>query len=1111
MSVKLSLLFLVSLLGAASCLATNGSAHENYEPPVLGKSDEGELALQGFTVPNFLSSQLVAAEPDLANPVVFCFDEQGNLFVAETFRQNNGVEDNRSHMDWLEDDLRSQTVADREAMIRKYESDNLEKYTAHHDRIRKLTDSDHDGIYDTSTVYSDGYNQIVEGTGAGLLATGNSVYYTCIPNLWKLTDKDNDGRADSKEKLHSGYGVRFAFRGHDLHGLTWGPDGRLYFSIGDRGYNVQTAEGTTLARPNTGAVFRCWPDGSELEEFAYGLRNPQELAFDDYGNLFTGDNNSDAADEARWVHVCQGMDAGWRMHYQYLEDRGPWHRERMWRPYEWDAETTARQPSYIVPPIANLGNGPSGLVYYPGWGLPDRYAGHFFMADFRGTTGLSGIRSFAVKPKGAGFELIDSHNFIWGTLATDVDFGYDGRVVLSDWVQGWDGASRGRIYAFKEKDPSDLATEVPRLMAADWPQVSVERLVELLAHTDRRLRLKAQYELAARKEVQALVGALSNTNQLARIHAIWGLGQISRSQPEVLNQLDPLLEDADAEIAVQAASTLGDCARDDKHAEPIVRLLEHESDRVKYHAALALGKLKSQAAAPALLKMIAEGSGKDPVLRHAGMMGLAGALDEAQLAELSKHNSTSVRLAAVVALRRAKSERVVDFLADSEERVVTEAARAINDVPIESGTAQLASYTGSSATNGALLHRVLHANFRLGSAEHARVVIEMAGNSDLSREIRLEALHMLRDWKQPSSLDRVTNKWRPVTGDRGDGSFAVMLFPLISDILRETPELKVAALELAAEYPAQQLEAQLVEIVADTNQSAVARQEALEALDRASGSGHEGLLKTCLNDPAEMLRSTSRNILVRRHPEQAAAIMKDVFSEGSVSEKQAAIHKLSEVESTGARALLLEWFRLMIAGKVQPEIKLDLLTAAEKIGKPSFKAAIAEYQGALDAEDDLLGFRELLSGGNAERGKQIFFGSAAASCQRCHKVQGNGGAVGPELSGVGKDNPREYLLEAIVLPSKAIAKGFDTAVLFLDTGKTVTGIITDENEENLILVNPAGETILVRKEEIEERTIGLSGMPDGLKETLPKSDIRDLVEYLTTLRSAPDNSSHGAE
>ena len=83
-----------------------------------------------------------------------------------------------------------------------------------------------------------------------------------------------------------GFGVRVCFKGHDLHGITRGPDGRLYFFVGDRGYSVINDQGERLAAPSRGAIFRCDDDGSNFEVYAHGLRNPQEIAFDEYGNLY---------------------------------------------------------------------------------------------------------------------------------------------------------------------------------------------------------------------------------------------------------------------------------------------------------------------------------------------------------------------------------------------------------------------------------------------------------------------------------------------------------------------------------------------------------------------------------------------------------------------------------------------------------------------------------------------------------------------------------------------------------------------------------------------------------------------------------------------------------
>ena len=625
-----------------------------YVPKIAPASNEGKRAFEGFKLPDGMVGSLFAAEPMVANPVAFAIDEKGRVYVAETFRQQHGVEDNRYHMSWLHDDLALQTVEQRVEMFRKHLGEKVYEYTAHHDRIRLLEDSDGDGKADKSTVYADGFNAIEDGTGAGLLVRNGDVFYTCIPKLWKLRDEDGDGVADKRDALHHGYGVRVAFRGHDMHGLIMGPDGRIYFSIGDRGYNVETKEGTQLVRPDTGAVFRCEPDGTGLEVFAYGLRNPQELAFDDYGNLFTGDNNSDSGDKARWVYVVEGGDTGWRMYYQYLSDRGPWNREKLWHPQH------EGQAAYIIPPIANLGDGPSGLVHYPGVGLPERYKGHFFMCDFRGGPSNSGIRSFAVKPKGASFELVDSHEFIWKILGTDIDFGYDGSIYISDWVNGWDGLGKGRIYKFLNPDAAEdiVTAETQSLARSNFRIRPVKQLTELLSHPDQRIRQKAQFALADRSADAALIKvAVGSENRLARIHAIWAIGQIARREPLALNTFVGLLDDPDAEIRAQAVRILGDCYVP-LSVGLLSKRLNDDSARVRSLAALSFSRLRlrktniaNHVLVKKLCRMLSTNTDNDPVVRHAAALALSQRVTSTGLIKAAKNANSATRLGIAMALR----------------------------------------------------------------------------------------------------------------------------------------------------------------------------------------------------------------------------------------------------------------------------------------------------------------------------------------------------------------------------------------------------------------------------------------------------------------------------
>src|SRR4051794_40115789 len=170
-----------------------------YTPDVAPASDAGERAIKGFRVAPGLKVELFAAEPMLANPVTFSVDERNRLFVAETFRYHAGVTDIRRHMAWLDDDLAARTVEDRLAMYRKYLGKEAEKYGIEHDRIRLVEDRDGDGTADRATVFADGFNEILGGIGAGVLARRGDIWYACIPDLWRL--RDTDGRADERRSL----------------------------------------------------------------------------------------------------------------------------------------------------------------------------------------------------------------------------------------------------------------------------------------------------------------------------------------------------------------------------------------------------------------------------------------------------------------------------------------------------------------------------------------------------------------------------------------------------------------------------------------------------------------------------------------------------------------------------------------------------------------------------------------------------------------------------------------------------------------------------------------------------------------------------------------------
>ena len=1099
LTLRISLFLLTSI--SFSVHAQHAVGKATAPPKVAPASNEGELAIKRFQPAPGLKIELVAAEPHMANPVAFYIDEKGKIYVVETFRLHAGVTDIRGHMDWLDEDLANRTADDRLAMMKRHMGTNILSAGEHSERIKLLEDRDGDGKMDFSTVFAESLDHPLDGIAAGVIARKGNVWVTDIPNLWWMRDTNGDGKADQRKSLSYGYGLRVGFLGHDLHGLRFGPDGKLYFSIGDRGSNIKVGD-KSVGSADSGCVFRCEPDGSELEVFAFGLRNPQELAFDQYGNLFTGDNNSDGGDQARWVYVVEGSDSGWRAGYQFIESpnsRGPWNSEKMWYP-QWKG-----QAAFLVPPIANIASGPSGTTYYPGTGMPDKYREHFFLTDFHGGPG-SGILSFALKPKGASFELIDKEKFLWECLPTDVDFGVDGGIYYSDWVQGWDMTGKGRIYRVFDPEVAKqpIVAETKKLRAEGFEKRSAKELEKLLAHPDMRVRQEAQFELADRglKSVETFKHASQKSENLfARLHAIWGLGQIihhhesraSAGTSEAAKTLIGLLIDPQPEVRAQAAKVLGD-QRIREAAPRLQTLLADPTPRARCFAAIALGNCGSSEAIQALSAMLRENADQDPVLRHAGVMGLVGANDFDTVASLGADPSTAVRMGVLLAMRRLERAEIAMFLHDPDPLIVEEAARAINDLPISGAMPELASLIEESNLTEPAQKRVVNANYRFGTRETALALANFAKENLHSEALRAEALVDLSIWTTPSGRDRITGLWRPAVGARDAKTASDVVRPIIASILESAPDkVRNAALKAVAELQIKESGDVLVGLIKNSANKGVVRAEALRVLATLHDSRAAEMVQTAENDSSEDVRKVA--ISLHGTGSGVGAQLAAKAREGRMGERRAAITALGDLKGKEADQAL----QALLNGidEVPRELRLDLLEAAGKRANDTIAEALKKYE-AIHAKEDLAGFRESLYGGNAEEGRKIFFERAEAACVRCHKIAGEGGEVGPDLSTVGARQTREYILESIVYPNKKIAPGFESLLVTTKKGSAYAGVLKSENDKEIVLNSPEDGLVTITKSDITARERGLSAMIEGLGAVLSKQDLRNVIEFLAT-------------
>ena len=1081
-------------------------------PKLAEKSADAATAIGSFKRPAGMTCELFAAEPMVGNPVAFTIDNRGRVVVCESYRQENGVTDNRGHDEkWLSADLAAVTVADRIRYHREQLGAKAADYEKQIDLLRLLIDTDGDMKADKATVYASGFNNIEDGTGAGALVRGDTVYYTCIPKLWALVDKDNDGVADERVVLADGFGVRVAFRGHDMHGLIMGPDGRLYFSIGDRGYHVETPTGL-IANPESGAVFRCELDGSKLEVVATGLRNPQELAFDDFGNLFTGDNNSDSGDKARWVYIVRGGDTGWRMMYQYISDRGPFNREKIWYPF------SDESPVYTVPPIANISDGPSGLACYPGTGLtaaegtPNQFQNAFFLCDFRGQASNSGVRMVKVDPKGAFFELKSNEQFVWNILATDVEFAPDGGMYVSDWVNGWKGENKGRIYRFA--DEKAQATEIVKstriLLRDGMKSRNKAELGDLLGHADRRVRFEAQWELASRGDVDILELATqsANTSTLKQLHGVWGLGQLLRAKPKdtiITSALVKCLSHSEPMVVSRAMEALADAGY--KPAQPLVeQLLKHDSAVVKSATCMAVGLLGSDDSLPSIIRILEENNNQDPILRHAGIMGLVGVKDYEKLKALKNHASEAVRVAAVVALRKQANPIVFEFLKDSSSKVRKEAVLAIHDVPqLHSQLPALAEFLLSADTEEPVVNRVLNANFRLGREQDANRLASFAARAGGKESMRIEALEMLANWAKPGDRDRVMNRHQPLS-ERSPDFATKALKARIEELAAAPPAVRDKFLEVGAKAGLTEIAKILLVTAKDPNADGARRSSAIRALTSLDPDSIQSMIPGFVQDEDANVRMAGIAFQVAKTPDEATKSLKQAVGGKTIQERQFAWDQLAILTTQEAKTLVAKGVEGYLSGALERDCWINVVEAAKGKLNGDLEKRLADKLANLDNlkdSDPKKYYEDCVEGGDVALGRSLFFTRSSLSCVRCHKVGSTGGEVGPNLSALGSQKKREYLLEAIVAPNAAIAQGFETVVILDEDGQTVSGILKSEDDTNLTLMDAQGALIKIPKDKIEERKKGQSSMPVDLLKYLNKRELRDLVAYLAALDGSP--------
>jgi quinoprotein glucose dehydrogenase len=287
-------------------------------------------------------------------------------------------------------------------------------------------------------------------------------------------------------------------------------------------------------------------------------------------------------------------------------------------------------------------------------------------------------------------------------------------------------------------------------------------------------------------------------------------------------------------------------------------------------------------------------------------------------------------------------------------------------------------------------------------------------------------------------------------------------------------------LTCAEEVVAQNQATNVLAVFNDISRGVEVRAKALEVLRELDETNFPPAIEAALKD--EKLRIGALGLVQTNSP-VIARVVEMISKENDVATLQAALAVIRK--ATPAEAV--EPLKKQLS-KMTPEVALDVSQTAALY--PALK------EGAQAAVKDL---NPLPAGGNANEGRRIFEERSDLACTKCHAVKGQGGTVGPALDGIGGKQTREYLLDSILQPNKQIAKGYENLVV-THAGEQTAGVVTRETGVAIEINSIEDGPVTIRKADIQNISRGLSAMPEGLGQMLTPFELRNLVEYLASLK-----------
>ena len=960
-----------------------------------------------------LHVQTMATEPTLINPTNIDVDEKGRVWVTEAYNYRFEINNNKPKPEG--------------------------------DRILILEDKDGDGVLETSKTF---YQGAEINAPLGICVLGNRVIVAQSPYVWAFYDDNGDDKADRKEILFQGIGGEQ--HDHGAHTFTFGPDGKLYFNFGNMGQTLKDKNNKTVLdqdgdeigpkKYKEGMVFRCNPDGSDVEVLGHNFRNPFEVAVDSYGTVWQSDNDDDGNKGVRINYVMEHGNFGFK--------------DEMTGAY-WPAERINMEDSIplrhwhlndpgVVPNLLQTGSGsPTGILIYEGSLLPAQFHNQIIHSE----PGHNVVRSYPVKKNGAGYSaeiinILNNDKDQWFRPA-DVCIAPDGSLIIADWYDPGVGGhrvgdlERGRIYRVA---PNALASKysVP-VFNYETPNGAIAAL------QNPNLAVRRHAYLALTEMGKKAIPALnklwkSSANQRMRARALWILSKSSDSK----KYLDEAIKDKNPDIRITALRAV---RQTNLNVTDYVKQLVNDANmEVLRECAIALRHNKTAEAAELWAKLATKHNGTDRWYLEALGIGADRQWDSYLAAYLKLVNDPLSSAGGKDIVWRSRTALALPFL----EKLASD-----QSIPLANRLRYFRAF-----------------DFIEDGADRTKTLLTMLGkNTDLATT---SIILSLMDAKEVASSPVSLNALKKVLQSKSG-----------------TPEY----INLITKYQIKTEGAKLLEmVIANGNNSAGVDAARLLIEFKDTERINEVIKSKDMNKIAPVFEA-----LGAVGNKESIGILSGTVTSASYDKslRQKAVEMMGKSRNGEKRTLDL------LKSKALPDdlIPFAVKGVSGSGIKGLYDEAKTYLPGSKTDEakkNTMVSFNEIIAfKGNALKGKAVF----NKACFICHKANGQGLDFGPNLSEIGAKLPKEGLFDAIVKPSAGVSFGYETSQLDMKDGSTLVGIISSRTESDIQLKYPGGASQKLKSANVNFiKEVPGSMMPDGLQETITKQEFSDLLEFLSSLK-----------